>query len=183
MVMASIPPVGSSTHAREVGEGRECLITFDDIDETNYCEYQTEPSMLWYPALACSDAIEHLRQTQFKRYMERVQATDCAAEMKRLMTKGPPIYFEESNVAPLPDGETRIVKLWYMADDTERSAMLDEALDGDERQKLWDHLKSVHQALSDKTSSPSSSSEKSTPRADQDEEQTSPLPKLVTLLL
>lgn len=139
---------GSRTHAATAPADAECLITFDDIDESNYCEYQTAPSMLWYPAKASSDAIEHLRRTQYRRYVERVQATDCAAEMKRLLTAGPPIYVEERNVMPLPDSETHVVRLWTMADDTEVDAVLEGALQGDERQAFWDELVAIHSAVS-----------------------------------
>lgn len=41
---------------------------------------------------------------------------------------------------PLPDGDTHIVKLWYSSDSQERSAVLEGALQGEDRKKLWDEL-------------------------------------------
>ena len=137
----------SETHATTAPQGLECLITFEDIDGENYCEYQTAPSMLWHPAKASFDAIEYLRTTQFQRYMDRVQSTDCAAEMSRLLTKGPPIYVDESNCLPLPYGETHVFRFWRMRDNTDVSAVLQGALHGDERQALWDQLRSIHAAV------------------------------------
>mmetsp|Transcript_10554 Transcript_10554/g.33740 ORF Transcript_10554/g.33740 Transcript_10554/m.33740 type:complete len:148 (+) Transcript_10554:70-513(+) len=138
--------MGSVSHARQVPEGLECMITLEDIDETNYCEYQTAPSLLWFPAKAASAAIEELRRTQFKQFMERLETTDCEAEMRRLQEKGPPIYVEDKNVLPLPEGETHVSRLWYLADDAEISAKLEGALEGDDHQRLWDELKEVHAA-------------------------------------
>ncbi|KAJ8602583.1 hypothetical protein CTAYLR_008764 [Chrysophaeum taylorii] len=102
-------------HAETVPEGLECLITLEDISESNYCEYQTAPSMRWHAALASSAAIEHLRITQYKQFLDRIQGTDCAAEMKRLLAQGPPVYVSDRNVLPLPEGETHVCQLWRRA--------------------------------------------------------------------
>ena len=83
---------------------------------------------------------------QYTSYMERMQKTDCKAEMKRRLEAGPPIWISDKHALPLKDGETHVCKLWFMSDDREVSAMLEGACDGEERQKLWDELKSVHAA-------------------------------------
>ena len=36
-------------------EGMECLAMYEEIDASNYVEYQTAPSMAWHPALYCAD--------------------------------------------------------------------------------------------------------------------------------
>ena len=36
-------------------EGMECMAMYEDIDASNYVEYQTAPSMAWHPALYCAD--------------------------------------------------------------------------------------------------------------------------------
>ena len=41
---------------------------------------------------------------------------------------------------PIPEGDTHIVKLWYSSDSNERSAVLEGALQGKDREKLWDEL-------------------------------------------
>lgn len=131
----------SLEHRKTPPEGWECLVTLEDVDSESYCEYQTSPSMLWYPAKASSFAVEHMRKTQFKRFMDRLSTTDCAAEMKRLREKGPPLYVEDPNVFPLEPTETHVVKLWFCGEDVEKSALLEGApAPGPEHQKLWDEL-------------------------------------------
>ena len=75
--------------------------------------------------------------------MDKVQKSDCAAELRRLMTAGPPIYIKDDHGFPLEEGDTHIVKLWFASDNTERSAKLKGAVEGDEREQLWDTLKSL----------------------------------------
>ena len=125
-------------------EGMECLAMFEPIDETNYVEYQAAPSGKWRPCLYGAEMIEGLRTSQYKNYMERIQKSDCKAEMKRLMESGPPVWVTDKHACPLEEGETHVCKLWFMSDNREVSAMLEGACDGEERQKLWDELKSVH---------------------------------------
>jgi hypothetical protein len=94
--------------------------------------------------------IEQLLQTQFHAYLERIHKTDCQAELKRLLQHGPPIYIQDPHGLPLHDEndddqnsqkDTHIVKLWFASDDTERSAKLHGALEGEERERLWNELK------------------------------------------
>ena len=127
-------------------EGMECLAMFEPIDESNYVEYQAAPSGKWRPCLYGAEMIEGLRTSQYKNYMERIQKSDCKAEMKRLMESGPPVWVTDKHACPLEEGETHVCKLWFMSDNREVSAMLEGACDGEERQKLWDELKSVHAA-------------------------------------
>ena len=113
----------------------------EDITEENYCEYQTFPSMKWNPSLFASDIVKQLVSTQFHQYMKAVQQPDCKAELRRLLTSGPPIYVQDKHALPIPEGDTHIIKIWYMQDDAEVEAKLDGALEGDARQQLWDELK------------------------------------------
>ena len=130
-------------------EGMECLAMMEEIDASNYVEYQTFPSLRWRPALYCAEVVEHALANQYKTWMERMQTSDCAAEIKRLLDAGPPVWIADKHALPLADGETHVCKLWFMADDREVSAMLAGALDGADRQALWDELKMVHAATAD----------------------------------
>ena len=112
----------------------------EEIDESNYVEYQTSPSMKWAPALFCAEVIEHALANQYKSYMERMQKSDCKAEIKRLLEAGPPVWVADKHGMPLPEGETHVCRLWFMKDNREVSAMLEGAVDGAERQALWDEL-------------------------------------------
>jgi hypothetical protein len=122
----------------------ECLATMEDITEEdgNYVEYQTSPSKLWHPCHYERSVVENLLKTQFHDYVEKVRTTDCQAELRRLLSSGPPIYISDKHAMPLPDDETHICALWFAGDNTERSAKLDGAVEGEERQKLWTELKS-----------------------------------------
>ena len=141
----------------EPTEGLECLVTMEDITSDNYVEYQCYPSLVWKPAKVEQAVVEELLRTQFHVYIERVNKTDCQAELKRLLASGPPIYVSdpyglplgESDVASdtidgsrtLNDEDTHIVQLWFASDNQERSAKLDGAVEGEEREKLWQGLK------------------------------------------
>ena len=104
-------------------------------------EYQTYPSMKWLPALYEQSVIDQLVKTQFHTFVERVKTTDCQAELRRLLATGPPTFVEDKHAMPLPEGDTHVIKLWYMSDGQERSAKLDGAVEGEERLALWEELK------------------------------------------
>mmetsp|Transcript_17791 Transcript_17791/g.23195 ORF Transcript_17791/g.23195 Transcript_17791/m.23195 type:complete len:118 (-) Transcript_17791:1361-1714(-) len=91
-----------------------------------------------------------MRTIQFHDYLKKVEKADCAAEMCRLLDAGPPIYIEEREALPLPNEETHILQLWYMSNNRTISARLEGALDGEERQKLWDSLTALNKFALDK---------------------------------
>mmetsp|Transcript_42657 Transcript_42657/g.114187 ORF Transcript_42657/g.114187 Transcript_42657/m.114187 type:complete len:137 (+) Transcript_42657:37-447(+) len=129
----------------EPPEGMECLVTMEDIDKSSYCEYQTMPSGKWYPSKFCSSVIRRMLDEQFQRYLDDVEKAtrDCAAAVRRLVNKGPPVYINDAHGLPLEEGETHVSKLWFCDDGTEVSAVLKNALQGEERQNLWDSQKEV----------------------------------------
>lgn len=85
--------------------------------------------------------MEQLLASQFHDFINRVKTTDCQAELKRLLAKGPPIYLSDENGFPLKEGDLHVYKLWYASDQTERSAQLHGAVQGEERDALWEELK------------------------------------------
>jgi hypothetical protein len=127
--------------------------------------------MVWKAAKMEQSVIEELLQTQFTTYINRVKETDCQAELRRLLQSGPPIYISDKYGLPLTNTDdtadrenanddtidndnvsnhssnnttapdTHICTLWFQSDNTERSAKLYNALEGIERQQLWDELK------------------------------------------
>jgi hypothetical protein len=141
-----------------VPEGLECLVTLEDIDETNYVEYQIRPRNTWRPAKMEETIVRQLLKSQFHEYIQRVKTTNCQAELKRLLTAGPPIYIADPHGLPLWDDDddecggdaeptttTTVVShvgmLWFASTDTEVSAVLDGAVQGEEREMLWAELK------------------------------------------
>ena len=74
--------------------------------------------------------------------MKRVKTTDCQAELRRLLAKGPPIFLEDKHGLPLQDGETHVGKLWFASSGVEERAVLEGAVEGEEREILWEELRS-----------------------------------------
>eukprot|EP00523_Entomoneis_sp_CCMP467_P000335 CAMPEP_0168746664 /NCGR_PEP_ID=MMETSP0724-20121128/15266_1 /TAXON_ID=265536 /ORGANISM="Amphiprora sp., Strain CCMP467" /LENGTH=142 /DNA_ID=CAMNT_0008794447 /DNA_START=144 /DNA_END=572 /DNA_ORIENTATION=- len=111
------------------------------IEDGNYVEYQSYPSLKWKPCLYERAVIEKLLDDQFKSFVERVKKTDCQAELRRLLAAGPPIWLEDQHALPLDDGDEYVIKLWFSHDQQERSAKLKGAVEGAEREALWAELK------------------------------------------
>lgn len=131
----------SSTHATEPPEDLCCLVTMEDITLENYAEFQTAPSGLWYPALFEASVVQQLLETQFHDYVKKVKESDCQAELRRLLASGPPIFLSDPHGLPLPEGETHVANVWFASSGTEQTAMLEGAVEGDEREQLWKELK------------------------------------------
>ena len=104
-------------------------------------EYQSYPSLKWKPSLFEMEVVQKLLDEQFHQYVDRVKQTDCQAELRRLLDKGPPIYISDDTALPLEEGDTHVSKLWFASDGQERSAKLKDALEGGAREKLWEELK------------------------------------------
>ncbi|DBA04200.1 TPA: hypothetical protein N0F65_004308 [Lagenidium giganteum] len=140
----------TSVHGKPA-EGLECMATMDDITEEagNYCEYQTVPSGRWYPALFAAEVVQQLLDTQFHSYMKAVQQADCKAELRRLVEKGPPVWLEDKHALPVPEGDTRINKVWFARDNVEKSAKVADAIEGDARLALWGELRQLLEAMED----------------------------------
>ena len=104
-------------------------------------EYQCYPSGTWKPCLYEQVIVEKLLAEQFHDFLARVKTTDCQAELRRLLAKGPPVYVEDAHAMPLDEADTHVVKLWYASDQQTRSAKLHGAVEGQEREQLWEELK------------------------------------------
>lgn len=97
--------------------------------------------MKWKPSLFEQEVIQKLLEEQFHQYVDRVKQTDCQAELRRLLDKGPPIYISDGTALPLEEGDTHVSMLWFASDGRETSSKLNGALEGEEREKLWEDLK------------------------------------------
>ena len=131
-------------------EGLECMATLEDITEENFVEYRSMPSGLWLPAKFSKEVVEMLLQTQFGKYMSDVEkaSKDCAAAVRRLVVKGPPIYLSDVNALPLAKEEDGFIDLfWFAAEQKEVSAKLEGALEGEEREELWSAQKETLAAM------------------------------------
>lgn len=137
------PALPPSDHKHGVPEdGLECMATMEDItaEDGNYCEYQTEPSGSWHACKYAADTVRRLLRTQFDEYAAGVRKADCHAELRRRLGPGPPIWIADKHAMPLPEGDTHVCRVWYADTGHEYSAKLKGALEGAERQALWDEL-------------------------------------------
>ncbi|KAH9261479.1 hypothetical protein BASA81_000135 [Batrachochytrium salamandrivorans] len=122
--------------------GKECLASFEEIDETNYVEYQTLPSGTWHACNYSQETVEHLLESSYKMYLGDIEkaSKDCAAAVRRLVTKGPPLYLSDCNhgdAIPVPEGDTHVDKFWFMNGNVTVSGVLPDAAQGDARAALW----------------------------------------------
>ena len=122
-------------------EGMECLVTMEDITMENYVEYRIAVDGQWRAALVEQSVVERLLTTQFHMYRERVRTTDCQAELRRLLAKGPPVYVSDPHGLPVDQPDDCIVQLWFASDNSVRSGVLDGAVMGKERDDLWQELR------------------------------------------
>lgn len=123
----------------------ECLAYMIDIDETNYCEYQTNTGK-WLPSLYCDEVIDHLIDSLFEKYKDDCNKCTCKKQMRRMIQKGPPMYLYDDHALPVEDGEY-ITNVWFSYTNSTKSAKLKGALEGIERQTLWDHFKTIYDIL------------------------------------
>ena len=69
----------------------DCMVCWDTLNEETYIEYKISADSKWMPGMICETCVEHLRKTQYARYSELLQKSTCKAELRRLLTAGPPI--------------------------------------------------------------------------------------------
>eukprot|EP00960_Hanusia_phi_P052594 761547-Hanusia_phi.AAC.2 len=192
----------------------ECMCSFEDINESNYVEYQTAPSEKWHPAKFSEPIVSELMhlapRSDYKcrsvrcwkrkidiipsnmleiRYFFLINladpsrdtwtmlrrlttissellffcdgavleqaARDCAAAVRRLVSKARIANATEMSVferafhralpsaSQLPEGDTHVVQVWFCSTNTEETARLKGALEGADRDNLWDSQKEV----------------------------------------
>jgi hypothetical protein len=68
------------------------MVMYEELDNTNYVEYQTAPSGAWHGALVSEAVVQRFLETQMEEYREHLRTSDCAATTRRLLTAGPPIW-------------------------------------------------------------------------------------------
>ena len=106
------------------------MCCWDDMDSSNYVEYQGSENSEWFASGFCQMCIEHLLTSQWELYTNALKTTTCKAEQRRLLKCGPPINLKDVKALPCPeDGEVH--KLWYMSNGEEKSAKLHGSLIGE----------------------------------------------------
>jgi hypothetical protein len=125
--MAPLVEVASTSDEHGTpSEDMECMATMEDItqEDGNYCEYRTMPSGRWHKSLYCSAVVQRMINTQFPEYISGVRKADCAADLKRRLDKGPPIWVSDKHALPIPEEDTHIERVWFAKEGKEYSAKL-----------------------------------------------------------
>lgn len=120
---------------KEPPEGATCAALWEDIDESNYCEYR-DSSGKWYSSVYCEDVVHELLDTQFQNYKDNVENSTCKASVRSLVKSGPPIWISDVSM-PIDSDGCHIDKIWFSSTNTTISAKLKGALEGEERNQLW----------------------------------------------
>ena len=123
-------------------EGAACACCWDDLGQETYVEYKTSETSAWLPSGFCINCVNHLLDTQWDVYVNALAKTTCKAEQRRLLAKGPPINLKDTKALPCPD-DGEVHSLWFMVDNTERSAKLRGSLVGEVSEAVWYHALST----------------------------------------
>eukprot|EP00475_Leptophrys_vorax_P006054 TRINITY_DN1368_c0_g1_i1.p1 TRINITY_DN1368_c0_g1~~TRINITY_DN1368_c0_g1_i1.p1 ORF type:complete len:163 (+),score=52.74 TRINITY_DN1368_c0_g1_i1:55-543(+) len=136
----------SEIHGAPTGE---CLICCCDMDETNYAEFKGAGTDFWKASPYCSPCIEgYFKAKQWEKYLETLEKAqvDCAAALRRVLAKGPPLYVHDKAFASDVNPDGVVDSFWYV-DVGVVSSKIVGALEGDERQKFWDEKNEFLAAL------------------------------------
>lgn len=51
----------------------------------------------WFPSPVCQMCLEYLLKNTYQKWINELEKSDCAAEIRRMITDGPPIYIKVNN--------------------------------------------------------------------------------------
>lgn len=120
-------------------KGLVCKAFYIDIDRDCYVEYQTSDG-LWHPSPYCDEAVLHLLETGFQKYIDDIDKATCKSGLKRVIENGPPLYLNDQ--AFEVDEGLHIQKVWFFREDNEMDAKYKDAPEGEARtQMMEDHQK------------------------------------------
>lgn len=116
-----------------------CLLELDEEQTVYYQHSGMKDDESWILSKFCWETINTILNSKYKEYMEKVYTSKCKKELGGMIESGPPIWFTDAAL-PVPDGE-HIIK--FKTNNGEIDAIYVGATQGDERQKIWDHIKEV----------------------------------------
>ena len=133
-----------SGHKQPIADST-CLSCWDDVSSENYVEYRASPDSPWSPSGFCEMCVNILIQSQWKKYTESLSTTNCKAEQRRLLERGPPVNVSDKTAMPCPGGDhAEVHSLWYMSNGEERSGKLEGSLEGEAREKYWQEQRAFY---------------------------------------
>ena len=121
------------------------MICCSDMDTSNYAEFRMSESDSWFPSPYCSQCIaDNFIMKQWSRYLELVHKADCAAALRRLLSKPVPTHVSDRGFASDENPEGRVHSFWFSDQDRIVSARLEGSLEGE---ALEAFVKQQHEML------------------------------------
>ena len=116
---------------------KECTCCCDEITYANRCLYSTNLAPnVWKESRYCIECVRYLLSQKFYDYIKAIQESDCAKELYGLMCAGPPIWLTDGG---LTVGEGDHV-MWIRGTGEPETAKYTGALEGEERQQIWNMI-------------------------------------------
>jgi hypothetical protein len=127
----------------------DCLFCCLDLDSSNYAEFLPPSlSLPWRPSPYCSACIEQFFiAQQWNKYLKSIAEADCAAALRRVLNKPPPVRVEDKGFKTDESPEGIVGKFWFMDSDREVESKVTGSLEGDELIKFMEEKKAGLVAL------------------------------------
>jgi hypothetical protein len=134
--------------AEHASPSGECIICCSDLDNTNYAEFKGAGVDIWKPSPYCSECIEgFFKAQQWAKYLELFEKADCAAALRRVMSKPPPVTVHDKAFASDNNAEGVVSSFWYASTGSEESAKIVGALEGAARDEFWKEKTAALEAM------------------------------------
>lgn len=142
----------SSDESHGSPAGLECMCCFGDIDASCYVEYKAVAEGKWLRSKFCEICVTYLLKSQFQKYKDTLAKSKCQAEMRRMVTAGPPVNVKDAVALPCGEDEGvigdshngEVHSLWYSSDGEVHSAKLEGSLEGDARERYWQEIREFY---------------------------------------
>jgi hypothetical protein len=116
------------------------VICCEDFSASNYAEFEAAGHAgRWFPSPYCESCVRgQFIAKQWDLYMENLAKADCAAALRRLLSAPPPLMVSDAGfkVAEL-NNSGEVARFWFASTNSEISAKIDKAPEGDAREKFW----------------------------------------------
>ena len=124
--------------------GDECCICFTDFDNETKVLYQDKPDSEWKTAAYCFECTKHMLKSNWQMYKDKVEKADCKRALRGALKSGPPINMRDIGF-PCDNDTGEVLKM--KCNDSEFSPKLEGSLEGDERNKWWEHYNAIMNAM------------------------------------
>jgi hypothetical protein len=120
----------------------DCLFCCAELDESCYAEFMPPSLSKWKPAPYCSNCIQQFFiDQQWAKYLKSIAEADCAAALRRVLSKHPPLYVTDKGFATDESAEGVVGQFWFSNSNAVHSSKLKDALEGQERDRFFEEKK------------------------------------------